>query len=267
MGVTVPILWRHLWARIKPRLSYYDLEAIFRVYAAATARNEPVLTYVNQLRESHSTSDAIDDLVETISERLRAISAEETKANQSRACRVLLLEQADIAIPDHYLTLGGDESLRHVCLAAMYCLETDEDIRKTEAELLRRYFNALWIEASIACLYEEQFNSYMSVDAFSKPYRAMTTLYTRFLCTKLFSQVMSQNDRADLRSISELYEEACADGTVVELSEIRSNFFDAIRKGFVDNLYPLQERFAKIAQSAQSAIESSLASGAIARNV
>ncbi len=253
------ILWRHLWARFKPRLSYHDLQAIFRFYAEAVARNEPVTTYVKRLQRSDASSHAIADLVESISVRLRAISDEKTKSDQARLCRILLLEQADNAVSDHYLTLGGDEALRHVCLAAIYGSETDEDIQRKEAELLRNYCRAIWIESSIACLYEEQFNTYMSLNAFLKPYRAMTELYMRHLCTKLFSHVMSEHGRPDLRRVSELYEAACTDSTVLELSEVRNGYLDAIRNGFVDGLYPLQERFARIAQSAQTAIESSLA--------
>lgn len=257
------ILWRHIWARIKPRLSYADLETIFRSWAIAVAKNEPLSTYMSRLRERDGASDLISVIIGAVAARLHDISAKETKANQARECRVLLLEQIDRRVSDGYLAFGGDESLRHICLAAMYGAETDEDIRTRETEKLVSYCNALWIETSIAALYEEQFNSYMPLDNFWGSYIAMTAQYTRFLYVKLFSQVMSEQDRLDLRRVSELYEEACADSTVLELAEIRAKYCDAIKKGFVENLFPLQKRFASIAQSAISSVEAAFKSAGI----
>ncbi|MCC5809456.1 MAG: hypothetical protein JJU06_03700 [Ectothiorhodospiraceae bacterium] len=252
------ILWRHIVARFKPRLSYTDIERIFRFYARACAREEPVLAYTDALRKAHAESDPIEDLVAVVAPRLRDIANEREKAEQARECRATLLEQVDRAVPDHFLSRGGDESLRHVCLAAIYNLESEEEVRGKEYESLMSYCRALWGEAALACLYEEQFGSYMPLNDFSKPYRAMSELYVRFLCTKLFSHVMSEHDRSDLKSISAAYEAACADSTVAELGEIRSHYFDAIRRGFVDHLYPLQERFASLSQSAQASIEAAL---------
>lgn len=248
------VLWRHLWARVKPRLSYADLEVLFRFFATKEAHNEFISTYVGSLGSSTSTFKVIDSLVDGLSVEFRAIAAKKNKTDQARVCRVLLLEQCHhIAIPEHLLS--GDENFLHVYLAVTEGAETDEDIRVKEREMARTYSTAVWIEASIVRIYKTQYNSYMSLDAFYEPYRAMTQLYARFLCNKLFSRQMSQSDREDLREVSHLYEDACADTTVRELSEVRRDYFDAISSGLVDNLHPLQRRFADIvARSAEAVV-------------
>jgi hypothetical protein len=243
---------------MKPRLSHSDLEAIFRFYADAVAQNEPISTYVSRRRESDASADLGTWLAGSLATRLNGVSLETTKEAQARECRMLLLEHADAAISDHYLTLGADEELRHICVAAMYGLETDEELDKKENELLWSYIDALWKETALTCLYEEQFDSYMPLDSFAQQYRAMTELYTRFLCNRIFSGVMNEHDRPDLQRVAQLYEQACTDSTVLELSDIRANYHGVIRKGIVEDLYPLQERFAKVAQAAQSRIKDNL---------
>lgn len=252
------ILWKHLWASIKPRLSYGDIERIFRYYAEATALNEPISAYVRRITDSDPTARPVDELVEHVSERLRVISLETNKEQQARECRMFLLEKADIAIENHYLTIGGDESLRHICLAAISGAETDADLERKHYEKLWSYFDALWVEASLACLYEEQCSKFLPLNSFDTQYRAMTELYIRFLCNKVFSAVMSEHGRKDLQRVSERYEEACTDSIVRELSEIRHEYREAIRSGIMDNLYPQQERFAEVARAAQSQLETGL---------
>ncbi len=249
------ILWKHLWARIKPRLSYGDIESIFRYYAEASALNEPISSYVRRITESDPTVSPVDDLVEHGSDRLRAISLETNKERQARECRMFLLEEADTARENHYLTIGADESLRDVCLAAMSGAEADADLERKHYEKLWSYFEALWVEVSLACLYEEQFNRCLPLDSFDEQYRAMTKLYIRFLCNKLFSAVMSEHDRKDLQRVSEWYDAACSDSTVRQLSETRHEYREAIRSEIIDHLYPHQERFAEVAREVQSQLE------------
>lgn len=252
------VLWKHVVARFKPRLSYTDLESIMRSYATASTREEPILTYAENLRKADPSRPPVDDLLASFDAQLRDIASMRTKAEQARECRVLLLEQIDRSVPDHFLSRGGDESLRHVCLSAIYNLETEDDIRRKEGEALMSFCSAIWAEAALRCMYQEYFESYMPLEDFSQPYRAMTELYMRFLCAKLFSSVMSEHDRLDLQKVSEAYERACTDSTVLELGDIRRHYFDAIRGGFTDHLYPLQQRFAKISKTAQASIEDAL---------
>lgn len=249
------ILWRHLWARAKPRLSYADLEVIFRFYATASIRNEPLATYVSHIADRDPTSDPVAELITAVAPRLSQVAAEKTKANQARECRVLLLGSIEQSTSDGYIAFKADESLRDVCLAARYGAELEEDVKRRQGDIMISFVNALWVEASLGCLYEELFNSYMPLDSFSDPYRAMTEMYTRLVCAKLFSLVMGEHDRWELQEISKLYEDACADSEVLKLAAIRKNYFDAIRKGYVEGLYPLQKHFAAVAASVQQSIE------------
>ncbi|MEX2014294.1 MAG: hypothetical protein WD896_02980, partial [Parcubacteria group bacterium] len=231
------------------------METIFRFYATAAARNEPLSTYLARITDRNPTSDPVAELTVAVAPRLHQVAAERTKANQARQCRVILLEYIERSASDHYIGIKADESLREVCLAAMSDADREEDVRRRHGEIISSYFNALWVEASLACLYEEQFSSYMPLDSFSSPYRAMTEMYTRVLCAKLFSRVMGQHGRPELQKVSQLYEDACADNEVRELAEIRKNYYDAIKKGFVEGLYPVQRHFAAVAESVQSSVK------------
>lgn len=249
---------KHIFARFKPRPSHTELEEVFRFYAIACAREEPVLTYTNTLRNAYLRSDPVEDLVEVVVPRLRDISGKRTKAMQARECRTLILEQVDQSVPDHFLARNADASVRHVCLAVMYNLESEQEILSRENESLMNYCETLWCESALACLYGEKFESYMPLDDFRMPYRLMSELYVRYLCTMLYSQVMSEDEGLDVKSIATAYEAACSDDTLVELGKIRSQFFEAIMTGSVDHLHSLQERFSGIARSAEATIAAAL---------
>lgn len=168
----MPILWRHWLARLKPKLGYANLETIFRFYANATARNEPLSTYMSRTIDQDPTSDPVAELIIAATPQLRQVAVERTKASQARLCRVLLLEYIEQSASDHYIGIEADEPIRDACLAAMYDANSDEEVERRHGEIIDSYFNTLWIEVSFACLYKEQFGSYMPLDSFSSPYRA-----------------------------------------------------------------------------------------------
>ena len=242
------ILWTHVLARIKPLLSYDDLETIFRYYAHQNARNEPIVTYVANRPESDSTTSPVDHIITRASNPLRAISSETTKGEQARSCRVIILDHTESAVEHHYLTVGAAEELRELCLAALVGADTDEDLNIAHDERLWLYCDALWLEDTFSCLYAEQFNSYMALSSFAHQYRAMMELYIRFLCNQYFSMLMDESRRAELQGLSALYHVASIGG-MRELADIRKAYRTAIYNGREEALYPLQQQFGQVAES------------------
>ncbi len=249
------ILWTQLWGRLKRRLNYADFEALFRAYAVAAAGNEPLSRYVARIRESDPTRDPFSELQSAVEPRLRRIADENNRGDQARECRALLLEYVERAASDHYFALKADKTLREVVLLAITEAEAPEEVGRLEHATLGSYLNALWNQVTIILLYEDQFNSYMPADHFWRPYQAMTEMYTRLLCAKLFAKMVAQHGSSEQRRVSDLFEEACSDSQLAELAEIRSNYCNAVKSGIVDGLYPLQKHFAKRYQSAQESVE------------
>ena len=155
----------------------------------------------------------------------------------------------------YYFALKADKTLREGVLLAITEAEAPEEVGRLGHATLGSYMNALWNHVTIRALYNDHFHSYMPSDHFCGSYNAMSEMYTRLLCGKLFAKLMAQHGSSEQHKISDLFEEACSDSQIAELAEIRSNYCNAVKSGIVDRLYPLQKHFAKRYQSAQESVE------------
>ncbi|MDR4499017.1 MAG: hypothetical protein MRK02_14030 [Candidatus Scalindua sp.] len=193
--------WKNFITRPKRRLPYDDLRRICIKYAKPGLKVEPLSTAFETLAKMDSTKDWFWQWQLDLSLLIKRIVDANSHEKQALQCRIEILENLHNFVIKSIILTTENTDLKDFLLILKY--SDVPSLNKSERKLQLAYDYAFLLlnDLGVTGLYEQQFERYLPLDDFWKPYNAICRSYLNIYCyTCFFNTLLSENKDSDVKS-------------------------------------------------------------------
>ena len=251
------IFWKDIITRLKLRLSYEDLRRICIEFADCGREVEPLSAALSSLAKMNNSKDWFRQWQLEVSPSLKKIADAKSREVQALQCRVEIMENLQAVAINDFLITFKDTDVRDFLLSLKYSDVASLTESERRGTLINHYAFCLLTDLGLTGLYEQQFEKYIPLDEFSKPYQAICRTYSKVLCYKgIFNELLLENENPEIKPIAAIYKDNISKKILYRLHEAKEDFEAWIQAGHVDGVDTFRTRLLSLANEYSDYLES-----------